>query len=450
MADQLVSVDVPTTRPGGRSRREDWLDAVRCIAILGVAFDHFAVFLIPDWTTSIRRIFELGAFLMALFFLVTGYGLTMSLQRRPGLHQFWAARVFRIYPLLLVAAVPIIFVGWLGNGLPPTESNMQLTPPELRQDPFITLLANGLMLPRFLGVSPLVGFMWFLSYMMAFYFLITVLVVTRLERFNTEIATGFAAFSLFVGGLLPTGALAASVSAARPLTITVSLILLVAMTAIFNQRRWAQLSGAVAIAGLILTLLAVNQPEGPWYGFIVLAMMFAGAAVCQARLGQISRAQATAVFIFVVVCAGAASVIHRDLWQVNNGSAMAAGLRWTAGIILAAIVFLAGLAIRERRLPRFVTWTGRISYSIFFLHFGLVFALVLWWYDTVREGSVYVQIAALIAYFAVLIPICYLNYKWIEAPGQRLGRRLADRKHAREPGGMNGGPLAGPGRDSRR
>jgi peptidoglycan/LPS O-acetylase OafA/YrhL len=330
--------------------------------------------------------------------------------------------------------VPIILIGWLGKSLPPNASNLHLTPPELSQDPFTTLLANGLMLHRFLGVTPLVTGMWFLSYMMAFYFLMTVLLVTRSQRFNSEIAIGFAAFALLAGGLLPAGVLAVSVPAARPLTITVALILLVAMTAIFSRRRWARLSGAAVVAGLILTLLAVNQPEGSWYGFTVLATMFAGAAVCQARLGQISRAQATAVFIFVVVCASAAGAIHGDLWQINNGSAMAAGLRWMAGIVLAAMVFLAGLAIRERRLPRFVTWTGRISYSIFFLHFGLIFALLPWWYDPVRNGSVYVQIAALITFFAILIPICYLNYKWIEVPGQRLGRRLADREHASREG----------------
>jgi hypothetical protein len=38
MTGQLVSLDVPPPRAGSQSRSEDWLDAVRFMATLGVAF----------------------------------------------------------------------------------------------------------------------------------------------------------------------------------------------------------------------------------------------------------------------------------------------------------------------------------------------------------------------------------------------------------------------------
>jgi peptidoglycan/LPS O-acetylase OafA/YrhL len=69
-----------------------------------------------------------------------------------------------------------------------------------------------------------------------------------------------------------------------------------------------------------------------------------------------------------------------------------------------------------------LTGLGTISYSVHLVHPVLL---------TVIDSSVgrrrQDDPALEVAFFAVLLPLCLLTYRCVEAPSQAWGRRLADR-----------------------
>jgi peptidoglycan/LPS O-acetylase OafA/YrhL len=81
---------------------------------------------------------------------------------------------------------------------------------------------------------------------------------------------------------------------------------------------------------------------------------------------------------------------------------------WAPAIVLAFAVFGLAFALRHRAFPRWLARLGVISFSLYLLHPMLLYVM-----------------PNLAAYFLGLIPLALLTYHLIEAPAQRLGRRLA-------------------------
>ncbi|WP_049574380.1 acyltransferase family protein, partial [Nonomuraea sp. SBT364] len=80
------------------SSRLGWLDALRGIGALAVVGEHLTTWAMP-WLRPTA--FNVGMYGVLVFFLVSGYIIPQSLERRGDLRGFWIGRVFRLYPLYL-------------------------------------------------------------------------------------------------------------------------------------------------------------------------------------------------------------------------------------------------------------------------------------------------------------------------------------------------------------
>ncbi|GGO48554.1 hypothetical protein GCM10012287_23780 [Streptomyces daqingensis] len=90
--------------------------------------------------------------------------------------------------------------------------------------------------------------------------------------------------------------------------------------------------------------------------------------------------------------------------------------------MVAALTFWAGRALRRRRLPRPLTGLGTISYSVCLLHPVPLAAAGAAWGSPRHGGPLMAS-----GFLAVLLPLCVLTHRCIEASAQAWGRRLADR-----------------------
>jgi hypothetical protein len=104
--------------------------------------------------------------------------------------------------------------------------------------------------------------------------------------------------------------------------------------------------------------------------------------------------------------------------------------QWTISILLALATFAVAMAWRKRKVARAATWLGTVSYSMYLLHPLVinVYARLPWLSDT---DPLIVQAGLAAGCVALLLGCCWLTYRAVEAPMQRLGRRAAARLDAR-------------------
>src|SRR4051812_44499549 len=86
-------------RPPVDQPRLGWLDALRGIAALVVVFDHSSYSFLAEFRRELMPEFATSRYAIMVFFLVSGYIIPASLERRGDVRAFWIGRVFRIYPL---------------------------------------------------------------------------------------------------------------------------------------------------------------------------------------------------------------------------------------------------------------------------------------------------------------------------------------------------------------
>jgi peptidoglycan/LPS O-acetylase OafA/YrhL len=93
------------TAATNREGRLAWLDALRGFAALCVVFDHGSTLLILPARSFLYQWLNLGQYGVFVFFLVSGYIVPASLERKGSVRGFWISRAFRLYPMFLVALV---------------------------------------------------------------------------------------------------------------------------------------------------------------------------------------------------------------------------------------------------------------------------------------------------------------------------------------------------------
>src|SRR5580704_10235612 len=93
-----------------------WLDALRGIAALCVVFDHLTYSVFQPVRDSVYHWFDPGQYGVFVFFLVSGYIVPASLERKGSVRSFWVSRVFRLYPLYLFALSAMIVLWASGIG----------------------------------------------------------------------------------------------------------------------------------------------------------------------------------------------------------------------------------------------------------------------------------------------------------------------------------------------
>jgi peptidoglycan/LPS O-acetylase OafA/YrhL len=166
-----ASLDGPAPLSPSTRHRIPELDALRGVAAMGVVLYH----LIGGYGNVHGHDFrspafiELGAYGVHLFFIISGFVILMTIERKATPRDFVIARIGRLYPTYWVAVLLTSAV--LATGVFP---NNTVTAGQV--------VANLTMFQRFMKVADVDGAYWTLAYELAFYVLMLLIVVARLTK----------------------------------------------------------------------------------------------------------------------------------------------------------------------------------------------------------------------------------------------------------------------------
>jgi peptidoglycan/LPS O-acetylase OafA/YrhL len=403
-------------RPGGgpaRGRRLAWLDALRGIAALCVVYAHFGTRVLPQVHTAVYNVFDPGLYGVLVFFMISGYIVPASLERRGSVRTFWLSRLFRLFPLFVFAIGAVILLHGLGYAsLRDANDNVAAS-----------VFSHLFMLNEVLGQTNIIVVLWTLSYEMVFYLLLTALFTAGLHKRSGWMAALFAIGAVLLGGLLPTYWLSYSSLGLTRVALAGDVLVMGGIAIAVASRGLPRAMGAwlAAVTGLIL--VAFNERKSAYEGLTILALMFTGTLLYRAVHGQIGRRRAAVIAVGILAAAMAAGAWHIPA-DSPPGQAALLQREWVMSVALAGLTFAAGLALQNLNVPPILAWLGLVSYSVYLLH-----PLLLDVYDSIPFARVShpaaLQLAMTAAFLAVLLGCCTLTYYLVEAPMQRFGRRVA-------------------------
>ena len=177
----------------GPGTRLAWLDVLRGLAALAVVFDHFSYYVLQHVRAVIYHWFDPGNYGVFVFFIISGYIVQASLERKGSVRTFWVSRLFRLYPLYLLAVGIAVALYLVHFGSLRGEAS----------DPETSILSQLLMMSNVLAGQNLPNVVWSLSYEMVFYLLLTALFIARVHKRSSWYALAFAAAAVAIGGVLP-------------------------------------------------------------------------------------------------------------------------------------------------------------------------------------------------------------------------------------------------------
>lgn len=361
-----------------------------------------------DFRHELMPQFNTSRYGIMVFFLVSGYIIPASLERRGSVRTFWIGRLFRVYPLWATAVAALLALDMLRFA-------------ERRefdgQGAAAVALAHVTMLQELLGTPNLLLVLWTLSYEMAFYLLVVALFTVRLHQRSAAIAVTLAllaAVSVAAGVALPASAVSHTFGRG-PLIVLTAVVMVVAISCACTASPALRMFGGVLGGVLALVLVPLNGTVPLWEGLVILAVMFLGTAVYRAEHGQSTWRFAACAAAVVLVCAVGSAYWHGDTSNFTRRG-------WTTAFLLAVVTFGIGLALRRRRIPRLLIWLGTLSYSVYLVH-PVLLAVSDHMFGRWRHDSLGVAVA----FYGVLLPVCVLTYRYVEAPFQTWGRKLARR-----------------------
>ena len=408
---ELTSTEPARTDPG---RRLGWLDVLRGVAALAVVFDHLSYYVLQHVRADVYRWFDPGNYGVFVFFIISGYIVPASLERKGSIRTFWVSRLFRLYPLYLLAVGIAVALYLMHFGSIRGENS----------DPEASILSQLLMMSNVLGGENLPNVVWSLSYEMVFYLLLTALFIARVHKRSSWYALGFAAAAVAIGGLLPQAYFIHNVATPRLIALVADLAVLAGLALAVVLRGMSRLLGAAIAAVVAVALLAFNGGWiWPWEALSILALMFTGTVFYRAEQGQYPWRKAIGLGVAVLGLTIAAGLWHSHAWGMSAYAEHTWERRWFSALALAGLTFGAGLALRRVRWPAWMTWLGLISFSMYLLHPLLieVYHHFAW---THRHHPFWLQVLLAGAFLLVTIAVSSVTYLLVERPMQQVGRRV--------------------------
>jgi hypothetical protein len=220
-------------------QRLAWLDVLRGLAALAVVFNHFGYFVPSHVQKFVYQWIDPGQYGVFVFFIISGYIIPASLERRGSVRSFWVSRVFRLYPLYLLAVglAVLLWATHFGGDLRGEGS-----------DPATSVLSQLLMMSNVLGGKNLPNVVWSLSYEMIFYLLLTALFLARIHRPSNRYALIFGVAAVAVGGVLPQAYFNHSLSSPRLIAAVADVVVLGGLALAVVMRGMPRMLGAVLAA----------------------------------------------------------------------------------------------------------------------------------------------------------------------------------------------------------
>jgi peptidoglycan/LPS O-acetylase OafA/YrhL len=404
----------PARGTAGTGTRLAWLDVLRGLAALAVVFDHASYYLLHHVRTIVYQWFHPGDYGVFVFFIISGYIVPASLERKGSVRTFWVSRLFRLYPLYLLAVGIAVALYYAHLGSIRGEDS----------DPAASILSQLLMMSNVLAGSNLPSVVWSLSYEMVFYLLLTALFIARVHKHSSWYALGFAAAAVAVGGVLPQAFFTNNVATPRLIALVADLAVMAGLAFAVVLRGTSRLAGAAVAAVVAITLLAFNGGWiWPWEALSILALMFTGTMFYRAEQGQYSWRRAIAIGATVLGLAIVAGLWHSRAWGMSAHAELLWSRRWVSTFLLAGLTFAAGLTFRQVRWPRALTRLGLISYSLYLLH-PLVIEVYHHYTWTRLPHPFGLQVMLAAGLLASMIAVSSLTYLSVERPMQNVGRRV--------------------------
>lgn len=348
--------------------RFDFLDSIRGVAALMVAYLHYsAFFLREDFSMSsvefglmhfFNEYIDLGKVGVLIFFAISGMVIPFSLSKggENPIRRFFVSRVMRLYPVYWLSIPAGIYAYY-------HLADKAITPE--------VVLANATMLQQFFGVENIIGLYWTLQVEIIFY---------------------------------------------------VMCVILFKMNWLFNKERVLMI--ALGFLGLAIVAAAVRyytQTKIPVGLFLALVFMFQGAIWREYIFSRCEKAKRYAKFVFIsiIVCMPLISVLAYN-------QDMGFGETWyryvlTYYIAVAMIIVLTRFYHVKGRI---FVWLGGISYSVYLFHDVVFLVLV----DIIGQANLAalglpIHLYIVVAMLAT-VALSGLTYKYIEQPMIKLGRKI--------------------------
>jgi peptidoglycan/LPS O-acetylase OafA/YrhL len=393
---------------------------MRGFAALCVVFDHMGTLVLQKPHNIVYSVLDTGQYGVFVFFLVSGYIIPASLERKGSVRGFWVSRLFRLYPLYVVALALSIVAYKTGfgaiHGAQNSPKNWAYSLPFMMSN-----MLNGANVPNVI---------WTLSFEMVFYLLLTALFTFRVHRFSGGYALAAVLGALALGGLLPIAGLNGlhlfgHLVGSRRVAILADAAIFTGLALAVTGRQRLRAVGVIIAAGtgMILLLFNTSYPSAST-GLVILALMFTGTMLYRAERGEMAWKHALAIAAAVLVLAIAVGFIHGPGWTVTGAAKRQFEIQWVSCLVLAGATFAVGMALRHKRVPGWLAWLGLVSYSVYLLH-----PIILNAYRSIptfhQPHPFPIQVLLAAGILAVVLACSAGTYYFVESPMQKYGHRLS-------------------------
>ncbi|MEA5497635.1 acyltransferase family protein [Limnoraphis robusta] len=369
-------------------KRLAYIDALRGIAIFSVLVVHTSqkVENLPNWLANLSA---QGIYGVQIFFLISGFSIFLSFERRMNsekkpLVNFFIRRFFRIAPLFYCAIILYLLLYglgpryWLGDASSVTLAN---------------IIANFTFTNGFnpYWINSVVPVGWAVAIEMQFY-LIAPYLYRKIK--NVEQAIGLTLIVLIFSQIL--------------------IWILKQNPLISSQQLWN---------GYLYFFLPSQLPVFS-LGFVLYFLMRNAGILSQSSKNETYNSE-NFVFRRAFLLLGIA--IYLSLSIMSNYEIIPGHIAYS--IVFLLLTLSLGFYSFPFLVNRFWIEFGKISYSIYLLHFAILFKLSEWFANFLSATEITLQpipyfICLLTILLILTLPLCYLTYNFIEKNGIIWGNKL--------------------------